>query len=273
MPPHDCQDITTGRSRCVRPGSVRERKRSIWRERVPTEGHQTGETTEKRCRAPGGQIRPLALGFQADMSATFLDGGVQTPACQTITDHLLSRRCVIRGTQCLWRTRALRIAREHPAERHRIRARARPPRGGRTDLHGACAFAVPIHRDALPHRLWVMHDGLERWQTCSNHTRTTDGLRGACVGRVVDHCVHAKRSDQRHVLSDTMPSPFQETGGGLASPRDGHRGKPPTQQAPHRTCSHAHGRVPCSHRLADFRGRRQDTQKGQGPPRLPSRAA
>src|SRR5436309_12849570 len=101
-----------------------------------------------------------------------------------IKDNLLSRLCLIRGKQGLWRTLALRIAREHPADGQRIRARAIPQRRGRADLQGAFAFAVPIHRDALPHRLWVMQDRLERWQTFSNHTRTTDGMLGACFGRL-----------------------------------------------------------------------------------------
>ena len=81
MPPHDCQDITKRRSLFVIPGSLLERKLSIWRERLPKEGHETVETKEQRCRALNGQIRPLALGFQAYMSATFLEGGFQTPAC------------------------------------------------------------------------------------------------------------------------------------------------------------------------------------------------
>jgi hypothetical protein len=47
---------------------------------------------------------------------------------------------------------------------------------------------------------------------------------------------------------------------------DGHGGKPPTPQAPHLTCPHAH-------RLADVRGRRQNTQNGAQPIGAGSRAA
>src|SRR6266516_3894430 len=65
-----------------------------------------------------------------------------------------------------------------------------------------------------------------------------------------------------------MKSQFQNAVGGISYQLDGHRGKPTTQQAHHLTCSHAHGLVPCSQLLAYFRGRRQDTQKGQGPPLL-----
>ncbi len=37
----------------------------MWIERLPKEGQKTVETKEKRVRALNGQIRPLALGFQA----------------------------------------------------------------------------------------------------------------------------------------------------------------------------------------------------------------
>src|SRR5436305_13520442 len=117
------------------------------------------------------------------MSATFLEGGFQTPAFPKIKDNLLSSLRLIRGKQGLWRTLALRIAREHPADGQRIRARAIPQRRGCADFHDAFAFAVPIHRNTLPHRLVVMPDRLERWQTLANHTRTTDGVLGARFGR------------------------------------------------------------------------------------------
>src|SRR5258706_2849352 len=87
------------------------------------------------------------------MSAPFLEGGFQTPAFHKIKDNLLSRLCLIRGKQRLWRTLALRITGEYPTDGQRIRAIAIPQRGGRTDLQGAFALAVPIHRDALPYRL------------------------------------------------------------------------------------------------------------------------
>ena len=71
MAPHDCQDITKRRNLLVIPASLLERKMSIRRERLPKEDHKTVETKEKRGRAFNGQIRPLALGFQAYLSATF----------------------------------------------------------------------------------------------------------------------------------------------------------------------------------------------------------
>src|SRR5213078_3111895 len=118
------------------------------------------------------------------MSAPFLEGGFQTPAFHKIKDNLLSSLCLIRGKQGLWRTLALRIAREHPADGQRIRARAIPQRCGCANFHDAFAFTVPIHGDALSHRLGVMQDRLERWQTEASHTPTTDGLLGACLGRL-----------------------------------------------------------------------------------------
>src|SRR5712692_10424058 len=92
-----------------------------------------------------------------------------------------------------------------------------------------------------------------------------DGVLGARFGRLVDHRVQAKRSDQRHLLSDTMQSQFQDTVGGISYELDGHRGKPTTQQAYHLMCSHTHSLVTFSQLLADFRGRCQNTLKGQGP--------
>ena len=45
----------------------------------------------------------------------------------------------------------------------------------------------------------------------------------------MDHRVQAKRSDQRHVLSDTMQSQFQNAVGGISYQLDGHGGKPTTR--------------------------------------------
>src|SRR6266566_7097205 len=75
------------------------------------------------------------------MSAPFLEGGFQTPAFHKIKDHLLSSLCLIRGKQGLWRTLALRIAREHPADRQRIRAIA--------ILFSACCLGL-IHTPEPP---------------------------------------------------------------------------------------------------------------------------
>src|SRR6266566_9270504 len=98
MPSHDCQDITKGRSLFVVPGSLLERKLSIWIERLPKKGHKTVETKEKRCRAPGGQVRPLALGFQAYMSAPFPRSVVsRLQRAHKIKDNLLSSLCLICG--------------------------------------------------------------------------------------------------------------------------------------------------------------------------------
>src|SRR2546430_12381731 len=110
------------------------------------------------------------------MSAPFLEGGFQTPAFHKIKDNLLSSLCLIRGKQGLGRTLALRIAREHPPDGQRVRAIAIPQRRNSADLQGAFAFPIPVHRDALPYRLGVMQDRLERWQAFANHTRTTDSV-------------------------------------------------------------------------------------------------
>src|SRR6266566_6292108 len=195
----------------------------------------------------------------------FLEGGFQTPPLHEIEDNLLSCLALIGGKQRLWRALALRITSEQPTDGQGIRAIAIPESRGSADLHNAFAFPIPIHRDALPHRLGVMQDRLERWQAFSNHTRTTNRVLGTHFGRLVDHRVQAKRSDQCHVLSDTMQSQFQNTVGSISYQLDRHVGKPTTQETYHLMCPHTYRLVAFSQLLADFRGRCQDTQKGQGP--------
>src|SRR5438270_8918179 len=146
----------------------------------------------------------------------FLEGGFQTPSLHKIEDNLLSGLALIGGKQRLRRALALRITSEHPTDGQGIRAIAIPQSRGCADLHHAFAFPIPIHCDALPYRLGVMQDRLERWQAFSNHTWTTNRMLGAHFGRLVDHRVQAKRSDKRHVLSDTMQSQFQNAVGGIS---------------------------------------------------------
>lgn len=69
-----------GRGVFVIPGCLRKRDASIGMKCAPKECDQAVETEKHGRRAVNGQVRPLALGFDPQMSPAFLKGGLQTPA-------------------------------------------------------------------------------------------------------------------------------------------------------------------------------------------------
>jgi hypothetical protein len=71
-----CQDIVKGGRVFVIPGCLSERDTSLGMKRVPKEGDQAVETEKHGRGAVNGQIRPLALGFDAPKSPAFFKGGL-----------------------------------------------------------------------------------------------------------------------------------------------------------------------------------------------------
>ncbi len=102
--------------------------------------HDGVETQQTGHRALDGTIRPLPLGFEAQMGAAFREGRFTAPAL----DELLHNRAwPIMGTGrdlSAWRQAACGIAHEHPADgQHRLATLCRwslPAPGG-----GCCTSA------------------------------------------------------------------------------------------------------------------------------------
>ena len=62
------------------PGGRAQRKSLVSLQQMRCQGHP-GEKTEEDWRGPGdGPVRPLALGFDSQVSAYFLEGHFQLPA-------------------------------------------------------------------------------------------------------------------------------------------------------------------------------------------------
>src|SRR6266699_1088782 len=117
MPPDNSKHITEGGGVLAIPGRLSDRNLPIRVQRLPKEGHQTVEAKEQRSRTLNGSIRPLALGFDAQMGAPFLKGDFQTPALHEVAHDLLCRLGRIGGKDGFGRTLARWITSQHPPDR------------------------------------------------------------------------------------------------------------------------------------------------------------
>lgn len=80
MPSHDREDITKRRRLFVIPSRLCDRNVPVWMQCLAKEHHETVKAKQQRGRALNRQVRPLPLGLNAQLSAAFLKGALQTPA-------------------------------------------------------------------------------------------------------------------------------------------------------------------------------------------------
>src|SRR5947209_13415472 len=95
---------------------------------LPKESDEAVEAKEQRSRAPGGEIRPLALRLDAQMSTTLLKGHFQTRARNFVADDLFCWLGGISGKDGFGGTLARWLASQHPAVRYGRRDIAIPQR-------------------------------------------------------------------------------------------------------------------------------------------------
>lgn len=118
-------------------------------------------------------------------------------------------------------TLAGRITREDPANGQGSKACAIPQRGPGADLQDAFSLPIPVKRELLPCRLWVIQDLVERGETLANHPRTTNRVLGTLRRRLIERGIQPTGRDQGHLLLVGMQSEFQDRVGGIAHQLDG----------------------------------------------------
>src|SRR5258708_2183574 len=195
-----CQDIMKGRRVFVIPGGLRDRDTSLGMKCAPKECDQAVKAKQQGRRAVNGQIRPLALRFDPQVSPALLESRLQTPA-----DRQRGKACTI------------------------------PQRGPGADLQGAFALPVPLQSQALPRRVWVGQDLFERREARAHHPRTTDGVRVAFRRQRMQDRIQMKRGEKAHLLLLARQAQFQNAVGGIAQQGDGQRGTPAAHQLHHLT--------------------------------------
>src|SRR5260370_21345011 len=95
------------------------------------------------------------------MGAAFVEGRFQTPPLHEVTHHRFGRLWLVGRKEGFGWSFPRRIAREDPPNRQRCRAEAIPPGSASTQLQGSWPFPIPVQRQALPRRVWVVEHVLE----------------------------------------------------------------------------------------------------------------
>ncbi len=181
------------------------------------QSQQREQSQQSRRRAHDRQIRPLALGLEAQMLANFMEGDFQLPS-ENEPFHDLHRLDVqVRAQQGLGLELALRVADQHPTNRH-DRLTAMPPnRGAGNNFNNPPTCSIPL-RDggALPARLHVRGHLDQSRQALPFQTRTTWLMRPPRWGGLIQGRGQTKANDHAEGLGQLLHSPQQGNHGKTA---------------------------------------------------------
>jgi len=111
---------------------------------VGEEGNQRGQPQQRRGGAADRRRGPLALRLDTAVAARLLERDRQLPALHEPPEDPRGRGGLVGAAQRLGGERALRVADEDPAQRHRGPAGVVPHGGVRDDFNLARARAVPV---------------------------------------------------------------------------------------------------------------------------------
>src|SRR3954452_5856099 len=228
------------------------------------ERHERDQAEQRGCRAQDGQIRPLPLGFQAEMPAGFLEGGLDPPAADEPAQDVHRGGIQVGAQESLWLFLTLWIAHQHPADRH-LHARVMPERSAGSDVEPALAPAIPaIDPDPAPGCGGVGQalPQAREARALAPWSSERAGLPG--WGRLVQASVEPQPRDHAQVPPDIA----QELDGGKAAVP--HRDHPPSWQPAYRLQQPLPGPVgqllmPVTSLSGIAFGGREHGQEGQSP--------
>src|SRR3954468_15793174 len=150
-PPYCGEAVGEGRPLLVVPGAGRDLDPGTAVEARRQQGDDR-EQPEQAWRGTGDRlVRPLPLGFDAEVVAHLAEGDFELPALDEPADDLQRLLRQVGAEQRLRVEATAGIAQQYPADRHDRHAAVAPDGGIRTDLHDAVALAVPAgHGHPLP---------------------------------------------------------------------------------------------------------------------------
>ena len=131
-------------------------------------------------------VGPLALGFDAEMRAGFLEGDLELPARDEPLENIGGSGVEIGAEEGLWLQFAERIADQQPSNGQRGQAGVVPDGGAGGDLDDAIGAAIPEGNGvALPDRIGIEHDlaelgqalALERGASASSAPEWRGGIK------------------------------------------------------------------------------------------------
>lgn len=215
MPPDESEHITKGGSVLAIPGRLSDRDLPIGAQRLPKEGHQTGEAKEQRRPTLHGSIRPWTLRLDAQMGAPLLKGPFQTPARNFVADDLLCRLGRIGGKDGFGGRLAPGITSQHPPDRQGSGSIALPQRGASADLQRSFPLAIAVQGEFLPDRFGVLYDRFQGRQAKASDTRTANGVSGALGRGLMEDSIESASRDQSQPASqwhaDLVPARWRRS--------------------------------------------------------------
>ena len=110
---------------------------------VRPEGDEREQAEQRRGGAHNRKVGPLALGFDAEMGAGFLEGDLELPARDEPLEDIDGSGVEIGAEEGLRLELAERIADQQPANRHRGQPGVVPDGGAGGDLDDAIGAAIP----------------------------------------------------------------------------------------------------------------------------------
>jgi len=143
----------------------------------------------------------LTLGFDAEMSASFLEGNLDLPTADEPDEDIARTSIEIGSEEGLWFELAVGIADEKPPDRHRRHARVIPKRGAAGDLDDAVGSTVPeTDVTALPADFAIPENGGKLFQWLALDRRPPTAL--ALLRREVEQVgIEAQASDHADMVA------------------------------------------------------------------------
>jgi hypothetical protein len=150
------------------------------------------------------QIQSLALGGQAAICSTNLEGGFNGPAFDEWLHEHAWRICGAGRSVGSW-INAARAARPHAL------AHPRPSGCPARHIQHPASAVVPTDSQALPEGLWSLEPLVPRWQVLAFPPRALVGARRMPGRRCIQRRVHPQRGAQTHAPAGTRLAPFMDT--------------------------------------------------------------
>lgn len=169
-----------------------------------------GEQSDQRKESQQGwrsaqnrQVRPLALGFDAETGARFLKGDFQLPAQNRPFHNLRRLNSAISaeerlGLQRLSRVRIQLVCNQHPAQRNWRQPVMIPDCSVRSQTKPTCSAAIPDDSMLSPDGRRVVYTCGQVWLPCTLLAWRTAFARLPRRGRIIQRCIQPQPSHHRY---------------------------------------------------------------------------
>jgi hypothetical protein len=265
MLPDNSQDID---ERCVGfgvPSGPLDRDLPIGMEGLGQQCDHRVQAEQARGGARDRAIRPLPLGFNAEMGSAFLKGGFDGPAFNECLHDFTWPIAGAGREVCPGVKLAAGVAHEHPPHRQHRLADPIPHRRPAGHVQATPLAVIPWYAHALPARLWLPEHLPQLRQPLALDARTAVGPGRTWRCGCVQGSIHAPRGNQAYAPTPTDRSQVLNTISLVADNGELDRREPAADQLQHLACPVWHCFVPQAQPMTDLGGGGRDAQYGKRP--------